>query len=208
MSVLIVLENRKKELARRQSENGLLKKTIVSNDVKIHEYLDKVRICREALSFLQDVADTRRNSLKTKIESVLSEALRVIYGLNYRVQLVYSVKNNRSNMEIEVVKNTPAGEVPRTMDGFGGGVSDSIAVPLRLLVMLGSRQTDKVAILDEAYKHVDPDRIETVANFIKDISNKLGVQIILLSHHDIMQNVADKVFQISDNNGKSVLKTS
>jgi ABC-type glutathione transport system ATPase component len=211
MPIQDVLSRRKKDLIRRQTENSILKKNIQENEDKIHLYVGKVGICREALTFINEVADARRNTVKSKIEGILTEAMHMIYGLQYRVEFDYSFKANRSNMEIEVVKNAQIGgesrEVRRTMEGCGGGVGDTIAVPLRLLVMLGSRQTDKVAILDEAYKHMDGDRIENVANFIKDISKRLGIQIIFLSHHEIMQNVAEKVFQVSDDNGKSILKT-
>ena len=92
------------------------------------------------------------------------------------------------------------------MSGFGGGVSDCISVPLRLLVLLGSKQTGRICILDECYKHVDPERIELVSKFIQQISKKLGIQIILCSHHDVMRDGADVVYEIIDNNGESVLK--
>lgn len=206
MDIYAALKSRKDDLIRKQAENALLNNSIKANENKIAYLMDKVTTCREAFNFVNGLATTRRSSIKIKIESILSEAVCMIYGANHRVELAYSTKNNRSHMDIELVKNTPYGEFKRTMEGFGGGVSDCISVPLRLLVLLGSRQTDKVCVLDEAYKHVDPERIENVAQFVQNISKKLGIQLILLSHHDIMQRYADVVYQIQDNNGKSSIK--
>lgn len=205
MTIFDVLKQRKDVLVRKQTENDILVKQIQENERKMKENLSSLTIGQEALQFLEDVAQSRRNTMKTKIEAIISDALRVIYGPDYRIELVYSAKNNRSSLEIELVKTTPKGEVRRTMEGFGGGVSDSISVPLRLLILLGSRQTDRVCVLDESYKHVDLERIELVAKFIKEISHKLNMQIILFSHHEAMQETADVIFQITDAGGKAAL---
>lgn len=200
------IKDRTQQLLNKKAENKFINSEIAANSDKVKINSEQLEICKNALSFLENLANSRRSSIKSKIESVLTEAIKMIYGEQYHVELIYSVKNNRSHMDIEVVKKTPLGIVQRTMEGFGGGISDCLSVPLRLLVLLGSKQSDKVCILDEAYKHVDTDRIENVANFIKNITKKLGVQIILLSHHDAMLSVADNVFQIKDDNGKSIIK--
>jgi DNA repair exonuclease SbcCD ATPase subunit len=206
MTIFDVLKQRKDVVVRKRTENDILAKQMQDNEKQMNANLHSLTIGQEALQFLEDVAQSRRNTMKSKIEGIISDALRVIYGPDYRIELVYSTKNNRSSLEIELVKKTPKGEVRRTMEGFGGGVSDSISVPLRLLILLGSRQTDKVCVLDESYKHVDPERIELVAKFIKEISHKLNMQIVLLSHHEAMQETADVIFQIQDVGGKATLK--
>ncbi len=209
MTVLLnQIQDRTQQLVAKKAENKFINGEISTNADRMRVNGEQLETCKGALVFLETLANSRRSTIKTKIESVLTEAIKMIYGEQYHVELVYSVKNNRSHMDIEVVKKTPLGIVQRTMEGFGGGISDCLSVPLRLLVLLGSKQSDKVCILDEAYKHVDVDRVENVANFIKNIAKKLGVQIILLSHHEAMVSVADSVFQIKDDNGKSLIKQS
>jgi len=152
---------------------------------------------------LMNRINQRRSLLQEKkahnkgvIESVLSEALKIVYGDQYNVEMTYAVKGNRSHMEIEVVK----GDVRRTIGGFGGGVCDTLSVPLKILILLGSKQTAKICVLDEAWKHVDLGRIELVAEFVKDICSTLGIQIILLSHHEAFKEHAKTINTIS---GKS-----
>ena len=157
------LKTRQDTLATKQAENALLERQLQENEEKMLELAEQVGLAQESLAFLEDVANSRRGSMKGKIEDVVTEALQLIYGQKYRVELVYTVKNNRSHLAIEMVRDIPEGEVRRDpTEGAGGGVSDTISVPLRLMVMLGSRQTDKVCILDECWKHVDPERVELV----------------------------------------------
>jgi len=196
-----VLESKKESLSKKKTENEILEEHMVEAKNKVKLAAEKLEIGKDALVFLENVANSRRNVMKDKIQSVITESVRLIYGNNYKVELSYSTKNNRSYMDIEVVKQTEKGEVRRTMEGIGGSVSDSIAVPLRLLVILGSSETSRVCILDEGYKHVDRRRIELVSEFVKDISHKLGIQIIMCSHHTAMIDRADKVYKIWDDNG-------
>ena len=202
------LDTRKKELARKRAENDLLNRQIDTAEARILEMVASLELAKDALGFLTDLADGRRGAMKGKIESVVTEALRLIYGDSYSVELSYSVKNNRSNLDIEMVRKTNAGEVRRDMGGFGGGVADTISVPLRLMVLVGSRKTDKVCVLDECWKHIDAGRIELVGKFLRALSEQLGMQVIFATHHLPLQQFADRVYQTSEKDGKSAVKVA
>jgi len=199
---------RRDSLVKKQIENEILNKQIDKLEVGILSIVDELEIGQEALLFLTELANSRRGAMKGKIETVVSEALKLIYGDTYRVELSYGVKNNRSSLEIEMVRETPAGEVRRDMDGFGGGVADTISVPLRLLVLVGSKQTDKVCILDECWKHIDINRIEMVGQFLRALSEKLGMQVLFCTHHQPLRDFADKTFDVSEAGGVSTVVTS
>ena len=106
-----------------------------------------------------------------------------------------------------MVRDTPAGEVRRDMGGFGGGMADTISVPMRLMVLLGSKQTDKVCILDECWKHMDIDRIELVGKFLRLLVDKLGVQVMMCSHHEKIRDFADRTYEVTENKGTSSVET-
>ena len=197
------LERRQKELARRQAENNLLNRQIDDCEQKILALAEKMQTSQEALSFIGDLANSRRGTMKGKIESVISEAVQLIYGKSYRVELSYSVKNNRSCLEIEMVRDIAEGEVRRDMVGFGGGMSDTISVPLRLMVLLGSKQTDRVCVLDECWKHMDLERIELVGKFLRLLTDKLGMQIIMCSHHERLRDFAERTYEVTESDGVS-----
>jgi DNA repair exonuclease SbcCD ATPase subunit len=197
------LGSRKAELARKQAENALLGRQIGDIEQKIIGLVSQLEIGQEALQFLTDLADSRRGAMKVKIETILTEALRLIYGNSYRVEFTYSHKNNRSCLEIEMVRDTPAGEVRRDISGFGGGVADTISVPLRLMVLMGSRQTDRVCILDECWKHMDNERIELVGKFLRLLADQLKIQIIICSHHEQLRDFADRIYEVSEQGGVS-----
>lgn len=192
------------DLKRKESENALLSRQIEEAEERILGIAEEMAVGHVALGFLEEVANARRGVMKSRIEGVVTEALKLIYGDTYRCELSYTIKNNRSHMAIEMVRDTPAGEVRREpTEGAGGGVSDTISVPMRLMVMLGSGQVDKVCILDECWKHIDGERVKLVANFLRVLTERLGIQVIICSHHEEMKNHADVAYLISETDGCS-----
>jgi Fe-S cluster assembly ATPase SufC len=158
------------------------------------------------MAFLEELANSRRGVMKGRIEKVITEALHLIYDSTYRTELSYSVKNNRSNLIIEMVRETPAGDVRRQMGGFGGGVADTMSVPMRLMVLMGANQTDKVCVLDECWKHMDVERIPLIGNFIRLLTDRLGIQVVFCTHHHPLRAYADKTYEISEEDGVSAVQ--
>ena len=212
MNVLVLKQEHTKrstELTRKRNENALLKRQMKEHEDRILACAEKLGVAREATIFLEEIANSRRGSMKKKIEDVVSEALRLIYGPDYKVELTYGVKNNRSSLDIEMVRTTKdLGEVRRELGGFGGGMADTISVPLRLMVLLGSKQVARICVLDESWKHMDTVRIETVAEFLKALCDRLGMQVIIGTHHDAVKEIADRVYLVSETDGKSTVRAT
>jgi hypothetical protein len=195
-----------KELDRKRAENAVTSKRIQGAQGVLQASEEMFNKANEAFVFLEELALAQRTEVKDGIQGTVTEALRLIFGDQYRVEFGYGVKNNRSSLEIEMVRDTPSGEVRRTLGGFGGSVADCISVPLRLMILVTKYRDNPVCVFDESFKHVDSNRITRVAQFLSDVSEKLGLQVIMLSHHAAMKDAADAAFRIENQNGKSLVK--
>ena len=194
------LKTRLKALDQKRIENSMLEGQAAKEEDLMVKDAENMQVSIESLTFLEEVANSRRGSMKGKIESVLTEALQLVYGPERSIELVYSVKNNRSHLSFEIIKKTTSGDVRRVLDGTGAGlgVSDTVSVPLRLLVLLGSKQADKVCILDECYKHVNVERVPIVSQFLRVLTERLGMQVIILSHHESVRAYADASYEVKE----------
>lgn len=191
-----VYEQRRKELDRKLNENAFIDRQIAEKKVVFEKAEHDLKIGQEALKFVEEVAASRRGTVLKPIEEILTRAVRMIYGDRYSVILEYDVKRNLSSLEFLVAKETPAGQVVRGIDGIGGGMSDTISTALRMLVLNNSKGTANVCILDEAFKHADQEMVEPVAEFLRELTKLLGIQLIFSSHHAIMKEYAEKIFTI------------
>ena len=60
------------------------------------------------------------------------------------------------------------------------------------------KDNSKILIADQPGKHMDQ-RIDKFGYFLKAVSEKLGIQLIILTHHASLAQFADSVYEISMN---------
>jgi len=179
------------------TENKVIQKNI---DEKTDENktLDKnISLSTKSIEFIEKIIANKRNNIKAKIEELVTETLKTVYDDSYSIEFEYSIKSNKTNVEILIVKKSPALIVKRDMDGFGGGVSDTVSVPLKLLVLMAVKSADKILILDEPGKHLCEGRVENFGNFLYQLSKRMNLQIIFSSHHDVMKMFSDRAYHLT-----------
>lgn len=195
------LNNRIREI---QNQFYLLKKDRERQIKKLNE-LEKERedtihnidVRVDTINFIESVAAQERISVKEKVEKLITDCLHEVYDDSYSVEFDYGVKGNKTSVEINIVRKCNDGMiVKRGIDGIGGGVADTVSLPLKLIVLMNDDEFDKVLVTDEPGKHLDTIRIVKFAKFIQTISHQLGVQIIMSSHHAIMDDYADTIHRV------------
>lgn len=150
-----------------------------------------------AIDFIEDVASTERLSVKDRVERLVTECLHEVYDDTYSVEFDYGVRGNKTSVEISLVRKCDDGMVvKRQIDGFGGGVADTMSLPLKLIVLANDPSYDPVLVTDEPGKHLDADRVRKFADFLKSVSHRLGIQVIMSSHWEVMKEAADTVYHI------------
>lgn len=202
------LEELKKDLIVKVAENNKVNSEINridNNNIKLFDAIDNGG---KAIELIERIASMERMGIKNKIEHVVSDALQMIYGKGHSIEIEYSIKRNRSSVDIYYIKETTEGIVKRSMGGFGGGVADTIAFPLKLLILLASNISDRIFIADEPGKHIDTERVEKFGEFLKELNNSLQLQLIICTHHQSLKDYADVVYEVNidkDNSSKVTL---
>lgn len=198
------LSSFKEEVVVLETENK-----VTRTNIKELEDENKILTCRIELSvaavqLVEKVAYNRRSTVKLKLEGLVTDCIKTVFGDNYSIDLEYAIKNNRTSVQILAEKTIKEGVVRRKVtEGFGGGVSDVVSLPLKLLVLMANPKVSKVLFADECGKHIDEIRIERFASFLNQISKKLPVQIILCTHHQQIDTYADRVYSIFNDGNKS-----
>ena len=171
------------------------------------DLMESINTRVEAIDFIERVASEERLEVKDKVESLITSCLHDVYDSSYSIEFSYGIKGSRTAVEVFLVRNCSDGMViRREIDGFGGGVADTISLPLKLIVLMNDKTFDKILITDEPGKHLDLEKVPRFAKFLKNISEKLGVQIIMSSHHTAMEDYADSVNQITLDGSKSYIE--
>lgn len=166
--------------------------------------LHNIDVRVETINFIQSVASQQRIAVKERVEKLITDCLHQVYDESYAVEFDYGIKGNKTSVEINIVRKCTDGMiVKRGIQGIGGGVADTVSLPLKMIVLLNDNEFDNILITDEPGKHLDSNRVIKFAKFIQIISHKLNVQIIMNSHHQIMDQYADTIHKVSINDSIS-----
>lgn len=169
---------------------------------KKEEEKDKIisdlEICAKSIEFVEKVSTEERQGIKSRVEDLITSCLQDVFDESYSVEFDYGIKRSKTSVEVYSIRNCEDGlKVRRQIDGIGGGVADSISLPLKLIVLINDSDLERILVLDEPGKHLSINHVPKFAHFIQTISKKLGIQIIMVSHHQCMSQYADSVNEVS-----------
>jgi DNA repair exonuclease SbcCD ATPase subunit len=90
------------------------------------------------------------------------------------------------------------------LSASGGGAVDIAAFGLRLsLWTLPEKRTRGVIVLDEPFRFLSKDLHAKAGQAIKELSARLGLQFIIVTHENTLQESADKIFRVEKRRGVS-----
>jgi DNA repair exonuclease SbcCD ATPase subunit len=71
-------------------------------------------------------------------------------------------------------------------------------------MLLGTGTSEEnILILDETFAHVSDEYLPALGEFLREIVDKTGVQIIMVTHQSQFEEWADLVYRFSQINGKT-----
>lgn len=159
---------------------------------------------RKAQVIIQKVAKETQEQLQIHISSLVSTALKAVYNNPYKFVCKFETKRGKTECKLLFKRNNQKID---PLTASGGGVIDVAAFALRIaLWSLAPNKTRNVLILDEPFKNInDKSRIlhQKLSKMIKMISEKLNIQMIIISMIPELENVANKIFRIKIKKGIS-----
>ena len=154
---------------------------------------------------LQLTSEFARQQAKSRIEEIVTSALTVVFGKDYKFRLSLEVRSNRPEVDYWLESEGIVTQLKPPDYDRGGGVADVVSLALRLAVTELSEVRGPV-FLDEVGKHVSAEYAPNVAYFLKEYSEKFGRQMILITHNEALAEIGEVSLAVSQTNGKSLVK--
>lgn len=157
-------------------------------------------------SLFTTIGEERQEAARRTIEDLVTQGLQTIFDDTLSFHIVSSVRGKSTVVDF-MIRTTLAGSVVDTpvMDSRGGGLAATVGFLLRVVVlMLKSRDADdKILVLDETFSMVSAEYLPGVAAFLRDIVDRFGVQIIMVTHQELLTEDADVVYRFSQTDGRT-----
>ena len=203
MKDIQILRNK---LEQQKGQYQQLSKSVEALTQEIREKGKELRRHEQAREIIKEVGLKTQQELQYHISSVTSMALSAVFDDPYELQVEFVQRRNKTECDIWFVRD---GNKLNPKDSSGVGAIDVAAFALRVACWSMSRPHSRnVMILDEPFKHLKgEDANLRVLDMIKEISDKLKLQIIMISDERIsredIEDKADKVFEVNIKKGIS-----
>lgn len=139
------------------------------------------------------------------VESLLTEGLKAIFDdLDLSVKTEIEVKRGKVSVDLLTVQRHPDGSVTEgsCTDVYGGSVSTVESVLLRIVV-LNRRNLRPLLLLDESLAAVAEHYVPRVGKFLALLSDRMGLDILAVSHNPVLVESANTSYRIQKKRGKA-----
>lgn len=180
-------EHEEEEIRKAEQINSINKDLLIQN---------------QSLVVLKEIIDKISEEHINRVVEMLRFAMRTIfYDRNYSVDIELGDKRTNKQAEFWLIETREGGETVRASfeDGIGGGILAVVGFVLQIFY-IGYFKQSKIMFCDESFSQVSDQYIESLMEFIKQLSEKKGYIFVLISHDPRLNVYADHVFQVVDGN--------
>ena len=158
----------------------------------------------QAKEVVRTVGLVTQQELQFHIEDIVSMALEAVFPDPYKFAVEFVQRRNKTECDLYFVRDENKVD-PLTASGVGAVDVASFALRIASWSMMQPR-TRNTIILDEPFRYLSENYQEQASKMVKEISEKLGIQFLIITHEEFLTTYADRVFQVSIRKGKTRVK--
>lgn len=190
------------KIAKASARRALLQEEIGKRTAALQAGKARQEAIEQAQVIIQTAAQETQEQLRYHIQDLVQGALDTAFPGKYEFQIEFEIKRGRTEAKITLDSE---GTRIDPMDSTGGGVVDIVAFSLRLAAWAISQQAP-VITLDEPFKFLSVNLRPVAGKILRGLADRLGVQIIMVTHDAEMVEVADRVFEVDQKRRRSYIK--
>jgi len=182
-----------------EGKRQALASTFEKSQAEIVELDDMLVELDKCLNVFEVLISSKKEEIKRRIESLVTQGLQTIFERpDYKFSIGMEIKRGVMTAS-PMVHSLFQGEefIGEPIESHGGGLCDVISFLLQVIVLLAfGQKLERILICDEVFKHVSRQFLPNVSEFLTYLTEKTGLQLILVTHQQELMNVADKCFEV------------
>lgn len=148
-----------------------------------------------ARTIIQDAAKYIQEQMQYRLSELVTLTIASVFPEPYEFNIEFDIKRNRTEA-FPTLTRPDSGEALSLKDEVGVGIVDVASFGMRMSVLSLQSGLRPVLVLDEPFKFVSKDLQQQVAEMVREICEKTGTQIIIITHDSAMEAVAHKSFRL------------
>jgi len=198
MNSVVVIEEIKElrnRLEQLKGEKNQLLTQIKQYRQQLRELKQQIIQYEKAREIIREVGLKTQQQLQYHISDITSLALEAVFDDPYTLKVEFVQRRNKTECDLLFVRN---GKEIDPLEASGYGAVDIAAFALRVASWsMKTPKTRNTIILDEPMLSLSEDRQPLASRMLKEISERLGIQFIIVTHKELLTEYADKIFIVS-----------
>ena len=195
------LKTIRNKLERLKGQKSQIEKDLKTSKKNIKVNGRELRKHEQAKEIIREVGIKTQEQLQYHISDITSLALESVFPEPYKLEIEFVQRRNKTECDIYFSRN---GNLVDPLSASGGGAVDIASFALRIASWSLQRpHTRNTIILDEPMRFVSDGLRNKASAMIKEVSRKLGIQFIIITHEPTLAAYADKIFNVTNKKGIS-----
>lgn len=182
------------QLEQKKGQKFQLERTLKTNKEDLLKLKTALVIHEQAREIIREVGMKTQQQLQFHISDITSLALNTVFDDPYQLKVEFVQRRNKTECDLIFVKG---GMELDPIEASGVGAIDVASYALRIASWsMNHPKTRNVIIMDEPFRCLSKEFQERAPAMIKEISEKLNIQFIIITHEEVLADAADKIFQV------------
>lgn len=195
------IQELRNRLEQQKGQKIQIEKSLSTNRIELRELKRSLNRHEEAREIVRQVGLKTQQQLQFHISDLTSLALNAVFPNPYTLKVEFVQRRNKTECDLLFVRGDM--EID-PMEASGVGAIDVASFALRIASWsMMSPHTRNTIILDEPFKFLSTDYQAQASAMIKEISEKLNIQFIIITHEENLIPSADRIFEVKIRKGKS-----
>ena len=181
-----------------RGQKKYIESTITTYEKQLVLEQENLGDCANAREVIRTVSQMTQDQLSFHLEDIVSNALEAVFDQPYKFKVEFEKQRNKTECILRLEDKN--GNLVSPLDASGGGVVDICSFALRIAIWsISAPRTRPVLVLDEPFRYLSRDLLDNAVEMLSELCEKLGLQVIMVSHERPLVDKADKVFLIKKN---------
>lgn len=161
---------------------------------EIDDFKKEVDVLSRTSIVLKHLLDVMVKDEINKMADLITYGLKTIFEDQ---SLSFIPKIIKKNEKIHIELKTENGGIEGDFESFGGSVAVIESFLIRILCVL-KKKLARLLLLDETFAAVGEDYIANTSKLISQLSHKLGIDTLLVTHNKDFINYSDNVYRVKE----------
>lgn len=190
------LRNRQRELDRRTGEALELARRGKEAEAAAARYRAEASVNEQLCAVFTRLGEQHQAAVQRQVEEFVTRGLQVIFGEELSFRLVPRVVRDQASLEFVLVTTRDGQAVETGVYDGGGGRAALVGFILRFVMLLLTPGATRFLALDESFANVSESFVPRLAEFLREVAYKAGVQVFLVTHSTGYGDVADVRYRL------------